>query len=83
MTAMACTQPGCTGTIEDGYCTVCGMAPVSGPPAAPQAAHRRLRRPTTRLRGAGRHRRDRSRLGTGGPAVLRPGTLRAAVTGPF
>ena len=22
-----CTRPGCGGTIEDGYCTVCGMAP--------------------------------------------------------
>jgi serine/threonine-protein kinase PknG len=25
MTAIACTQPGCTGTILDGYCDVCGM----------------------------------------------------------
>ena len=25
-TTTHCTQPGCTGTIEDGYCTVCGMA---------------------------------------------------------
>ena len=24
MTAIACTQPGCTGTILDGYCDVCG-----------------------------------------------------------
>lgn len=31
----ACTQPGCTGTIKDGYCDVCGMPPDSavGPPA--------------------------------------------------
>ncbi len=29
----ACTRPGCTGTIEDGYCDVCGLA------AAPQASH--------------------------------------------
>ncbi|HEY6792597.1 MAG TPA: serine/threonine protein kinase, partial [Trebonia sp.] len=36
MTAIACTQPGCTGTIEDGYCTVCGMAPTSGLPASAQ-----------------------------------------------
>jgi len=36
MSAVACTQPGCGGTIEDGYCTVCGLAPVSAftlPPA--------------------------------------------------
>jgi len=32
MTAEACTQPGCGGTIQDGYCDVCGLAP-----AAPQA----------------------------------------------
>lgn len=25
MTLEACTQPGCTGQIEDGYCNVCGM----------------------------------------------------------
>ncbi|WP_088287823.1 serine/threonine-protein kinase [Kineosporia sp. A_224] len=29
MSAQRCTQPGCTGTILDGYCDVCGMpAPV-------------------------------------------------------
>jgi serine/threonine-protein kinase PknG len=29
--AQRCTQPGCTGTIEDGYCDVCGSpAPVAG-----------------------------------------------------
>jgi serine/threonine-protein kinase PknG len=26
-------QPGCGGTIEDGYCVVCGLAPVSAPAA--------------------------------------------------
>ena len=38
--AVTCTQPGCTGTIEDGYCNVCGMAaaPASAPAAAPAAA---------------------------------------------
>jgi serine/threonine-protein kinase PknG len=29
-----CTQPGCAGTITDGYCDVCGMAPASGAAAA-------------------------------------------------
>ncbi|WP_375426597.1 tetratricopeptide repeat protein [uncultured Friedmanniella sp.] len=28
----ACTQPGCTGTIVDGYCDVCGMPPSVTPP---------------------------------------------------
>ncbi len=32
-----CTQPGCTGTIVDGYCDVCGMA-ASSSPAVPGAA---------------------------------------------
>jgi serine/threonine-protein kinase PknG len=31
MTAVACTQRGCGGTIEDGYCTICGLAPVAVP----------------------------------------------------
>ncbi|EWT03643.1 serine/threonine protein kinase [Intrasporangium oryzae NRRL B-24470] len=31
-----CTQPGCSGTIVDGYCDVCGMAATSTP--APVAA---------------------------------------------
>ena len=38
-TASECTQPGCSGTIDGGYCNVCGLAPArrsaSGPgPAA-------------------------------------------------
>ncbi len=28
-----CQQPGCTGAIDGGYCTVCGLAPATGPPA--------------------------------------------------
>jgi serine/threonine-protein kinase PknG len=35
MTAAACTQPGCGGTIEDGYCTVCGLAPTPTRPRTP------------------------------------------------
>src|SRR6516162_8871764 len=31
MTAAACTQPGCGGTIEDGFCNVCGLAPAPVP----------------------------------------------------
>ena len=35
-----CTQPGCTGTITDGYCDLCGMAaePGAAPSAAPATA---------------------------------------------
>jgi serine/threonine-protein kinase PknG len=36
---MNCTQPACAGTIVDGYCDVCGMAPArSGQGPAPQNA---------------------------------------------
>jgi serine/threonine-protein kinase PknG len=32
----ACVRPGCTGAIEDGFCSVCGMAPAATPaPAGP------------------------------------------------
>ncbi|HEX3207217.1 MAG TPA: serine/threonine protein kinase, partial [Propionibacteriaceae bacterium] len=31
---MKCTQPGCTGTIVDGYCDVCGSPAPDGAPAA-------------------------------------------------
>ena len=34
MTAVACAQPGCGGTIEDGYCVVCGLAPAPVPGSA-------------------------------------------------
>ena len=34
-----CTQPGCTGTIVDGYCDVCGSpGPAEAPAASPAAA---------------------------------------------
>ncbi|MFD0905936.1 tetratricopeptide repeat protein [Actinomadura sediminis] len=34
-----CTVPGCTGTVEGGYCVICGMAAPSSPsgPSAPDA----------------------------------------------
>ena len=31
-----CTQPGCGGTVEDGYCMTCGLA--AAPPQAPGSA---------------------------------------------
>lgn len=55
MTTQACAEPGCTGTIEDGYCNVCG-APAGGNPAggalAAVAASWNADDPTT-LRAAG------------------------------
>jgi serine/threonine-protein kinase PknG len=38
MTATRCGQPGCNGTIEDGYCNVCGSPAGAPPPAAPNTA---------------------------------------------
>ena len=36
---IACTEPGCTGTYEDGYCNVCGSPQAAGAgPAAPPSA---------------------------------------------
>ncbi|GAA1766286.1 serine/threonine-protein kinase [Nocardioides hankookensis] len=35
---MKCTQPGCSGTIADGYCDVCGMAAEPGAAASAAAA---------------------------------------------
>ncbi|MBW8485992.1 serine/threonine-protein kinase [Actinomadura parmotrematis] len=45
-TTNRCTQPGCPGTVEDGYCVVCGMPPAQAsspvpsprPPSRPAAA---------------------------------------------
>lgn len=33
-TGAACAQPGCGGTVVDGYCDLCGMAPAASTPAA-------------------------------------------------
>ncbi|MFE6923389.1 tetratricopeptide repeat protein [Nocardia sp. NPDC057663] len=36
---MTCSEPGCGGAVEDGYCAVCGTAPVaSAPPPSPAPA---------------------------------------------
>jgi serine/threonine-protein kinase PknG len=34
----ACTQPSCTGSIEHGYCNICGMPPADATVPAPWAA---------------------------------------------
>jgi len=77
-TAMVrCTQPGCDGTIQDGYCTTCGLAAASpapppasrssglsgpsGPSASTQSTHSRGRGSSSR----GTVRSSRGRLGAG------------------
>jgi serine/threonine-protein kinase PknG len=43
---ITCTKPGCGGTIEDGYCTVCGLAAVPAPaPGADATAIITCRKP--------------------------------------
>ena len=34
----ACARPGCSGTIEDGFCTICGMAPAATPAVPPESS---------------------------------------------
>ncbi|GAA0992099.1 serine/threonine-protein kinase [Acrocarpospora macrocephala] len=56
-----CAQPGCGGTVEDGYCDLCGMAAQSetAPPSAPQT------RPSARLDMSGTARTGSSRSSRG------------------
>jgi serine/threonine-protein kinase PknG len=35
-----CAQPGCAGALVDGYCDICGLAPVGGAPRVPERAPR-------------------------------------------
>ena len=63
---MNCEQAGCDGTIVDGYCDVCGMAPVppsssQGPSTATATSFTSARRTTT----GGTRTSGRSRLGAG------------------
>ncbi|WP_284235377.1 serine/threonine-protein kinase [Mycobacterium antarcticum] len=72
---MTCTEPGCAGTIVDGYCDVCGTAPpppgsVPTPPPAPPTVQSAVSRPTARSVGSARTGSSRSsstrgRLGAG------------------
>ncbi len=51
-TTSACTQPGCTGHILDGYCDVCGSPPSLPPPLPPSGTpHRAPGRERARTRG--------------------------------
>ena len=73
-TAAACTRPGCTGSIEDGYCNVCGMAAepaatAAGTPSGPVAGSGSTSGGTTpsgsRRTGSGSTRSSRGHLGAG------------------
>ena len=47
-----CQRPGCSGQIEDGYCTECGLAPVGAAPAAAATRSTRSTRSTRTSRSS-------------------------------
>src|SRR5277367_173786 len=83
----ACTQPGCAGIIEDGYCNVCGMAAPSAAgataPAAgaspPTTQSSRTGTGSTRT-GSGRLPLTRSQRSTRSTRSTRSGSLRTGRT---
>ncbi|MEV6386668.1 serine/threonine-protein kinase [Nocardia xishanensis] len=44
---MTCTEPGCDGAVEDGYCTVCGTAPAATAPKAAPTSTAPMTAPTS------------------------------------
>ncbi len=73
-TAARCTRPGCSGSIEDGYCNVCGLAaqPAGAPaehssaPSGPSSGGTSASMSTRSRRArAGSSRAARGRLGAG------------------
>jgi serine/threonine-protein kinase PknG len=88
---MNCTQPGCTGVIEDGYCNVCGMAPpksavpsaASAPAPAPSSPSAAVSGPTgtsgtagvTGSQGSGSRRTGSSRTRTSARSRLGAGLI--------
>ena len=76
----ACTQPGCAGTIEDGYCNVCGMAaPHAAAPPAEAGSARRTATGSTRT-GSGKVPLTRSQRSTRSTRSTRSGSLRSGRT---
>jgi serine/threonine-protein kinase PknG len=78
----ACPQPSCSGTIEDGYCDRCGMAPTIAPPAVAHAAqpgHSARTTPGSSRTGSGRVPSTRSSRST---RSTRSGSQRTGRTGP-
>ncbi|MFE3545373.1 tetratricopeptide repeat protein [Nocardia sp. NPDC059177] len=49
---MTCSEPGCGGTVEDGYCALCGTAPVAtaSAPSSPPSSSGRSPRTTAQPR---------------------------------
>lgn len=68
---MTCAEPGCDGTVVDGYCTVCGTAPAAestapeGTAAMVQPSVATARSAATARTGSSRSSSTRGRLGAG------------------
>ncbi len=84
----ACTQPGCAGTIEDGYCNTCGMAAPAGAHApagtatgtAATTASTRTATGSTRT-GSGKVPMTRSQRSARSTRSTRSGSTRSGRTG--
>src|SRR2546423_10129659 len=80
---MTCAQPGCTGTIVDGYCDLCGMAPrrddpqgpSSGGSAPPHPSAPASTRPARSTTATSRRADTTRRAGTSGPRRLGAGLV--------
>ncbi|HEX4292372.1 MAG TPA: tetratricopeptide repeat protein, partial [Trebonia sp.] len=75
--AAACTQRGCSGTIEDGYCTVCGLAPAlaaSGSGSSGLSVPAPVSGPSSSVFSAG----SASSYGSGGSAASLSGSFTSA-----
>ena len=72
---MTCTEPGCAGTVVDGYCDLCGTAPTTGPPQSPTTATAPSSAPArsvqTARTGSSSAASARGRLGAGVVAIPR------------
>jgi serine/threonine-protein kinase PknG len=67
--AASCARPGCGGVVEDGYCTVCGLAPE----VSPAAAHGSAPAPAPATPGSGAAGSGPSGPAVSGPAASGPG----------
>ncbi|HEX4725047.1 MAG TPA: tetratricopeptide repeat protein [Pseudonocardiaceae bacterium] len=82
-TTTACARPGCAGTIEDGFCSVCGMAPAQGAPAPvpAKAVSTPMSAPTgsaSRTEGLGTNRTTGGSLSVRGARTTSSGTSRTS-----
>ena len=62
--AVACKQSGCTGSIEEGYCNACGLAPVGGSADTAKATETSSSKTSSGRTGSGRTPSTRSARST-------------------